>query len=416
MVDVRTYNLKNGCKILVRPTPDKQILSIIASVRWGGRDDAAEIAGRSHLMARLLTKGTRSRTAVQIAEAMESVGGSIDAFCGHDSLGLETRTVEADWLLALEILSDCLFQPTFDPSEFEKERAVVQAEIRRAEDEKFSFTYRNFQRLFYRGHSYEHPSEGEAQSVGALTREAIQGVHACAVRADRILLVVVGNVPEDAFVSEVEKRWPASSATIVREAPPRAAPLAAPGAGSGEFLRLTKDVEQGFVVVGYLAPPVGTPESSALRVACGVLGEGMSSRLFSRLRDRDHLAYAVHSMLVARELASHLVLYIGTKPETVGAAREGLLREAAGVAEETVGEKELDRAKRYILGTHLIARQTNSALARSMSSCELMGLGWEWGECFPERINAVTAESARDAARQYLANPAIVTLEPPATP
>ena len=419
MIDVRAHTLPNGCKILLRPTPDKAILSMVAAVRWGARDDPADQAGLSHLMARLLTKGTASRTAFEIAQTLESVGGDIEAFCGQDFLGLETQTVETDWRIALDVLTDCLFHPSFTAEEFDKERSLIQAEIRRAEDDKFSFTYRRLECLFYRGHLYGTPAEGEVETVASLDHESIRALHAAIARPESIVLVVVGNVPDEEFLAAIAMTWPAGPVRPAGSPPERdqavrrrLEPEQAPGAGRGETVVLTKEVEQAFVVLGYPAERPGLPESAALRLACGVLGEGMSARLFSRLRDRDHLAYAVGSSLVGRELASHLFLYIGTNPATVEIARDRMRREAENLADEPPDDAELERARQYMLGRYLIGRQTNAALARSMATTEIWGLGWEWGEHFPERIKAVAADQVVSAARRYLTNPATAVLVP----
>ncbi|MBN1867730.1 insulinase family protein [Candidatus Sumerlaeota bacterium] len=409
MSDVRCHTLPNGCTVLIRPTPDKQILSMMATARWGGRDDGPERAGIANLMAELLVKGTRSRTALEIAESLESVGGAIDPFCSFDSMGIETQTVQDDWRMALEVMTDCLFDSTFSGEEFEKEKTLIQAEILRDEDEKFTYTYKHLQGLMYRDHPYAVIPEGTVETVGRLEREAVVALHSRALRPEEMLLVAVGNVPTDEFLARVESLWPAASVS------PRSRPVAQapPGAGAGETLRLTKEVEQGFVVIGYLAPRPGDPDLPALRLACGVLGEGMSARLFSRLRDRDHLAYAVGSSLVSRDLASQLVLYIGTGPQTVEPGLEGLLREAQGLVSEPPSIEEFERARRYILGKYLISRQTNAALAHAMTSGEILGLGWEWGERFPERIRSVTLPQVVEAAERYLIRPAVAILQPP---
>jgi zinc protease len=446
-MNVLTHTLSCGSKVLIRSTPDKQILSLVAYVDWGGCDDPAAQAGRTNLMARLLTKGAAGRTAVQIAETMESVGGSIDAFCSYDHLGIETQAVRDDWPVALELLSDCLFHPAFDPLEFEKERAIVQSEILRDNDQKFPYTYKAFHRLFYRGHPYALPPEGEIETLKGLDQAALSVLHSAAIRPERVLLTAVGNLPEEEFLAEVEKRWPARAEGVMGQGPsyggakgdsgepanrPTGEPAnrptgelanrrtgepanlaqAEPGAGRGETLELPRNFEQGFVIVGYPAPLPGTPDAAGLRMACGILGEGMSSRLFSRLRDRDHLAYAVGASISPRALASHVILYIGTSRDTVDQAHASLLREARGIVEEAPEKEEIQRARQYILGKYLVGRQTNGALAHSMSVNEILGLGWEWGETFPERIEAVTAKDIREAAETYLQNPATAILRP----
>ncbi|HBF33069.1 TPA: hypothetical protein DDW35_00760 [Candidatus Sumerlaeota bacterium] len=413
MVLVHSHTLSNGARVLFRPTPDKQILSVAAAVPWGARNDAAEQAGRTSLMARLLTKGAGERSAFQIADALESIGGSIDSFCTPDALGMETHTVQVDWKLALEVLSDCLFRPTFDAEEFDKERALVQSEILRENDRKFSFTYKAFQKLYYRGHPYAVSSEGEIETVAKLERAMLPSLHASVMDPSQMLIVAVGNVPEEEFLSELESRWPQNAAAPAAIA--KGVTIAA-GAGRGERVEVSREFEQGFVIAGYPAPDAGAEDSAALRLACAILGEGMSARLFARLRDRDHLAYAVGASFSVRALASQMVAYIGTGADTVDQALEGIVRETQGLLSNAPTTEEIERARQYILGKYLIGRQTNAALTQSMLGCEMLGLGWEYGETFPERIQSVTAAQIQEAAEKYLTNPAIAVLRPSGKP
>jgi zinc protease len=412
MTDVRIHTLANGCKVILRPTPGKDILSIVAAVNWGGRDDQPDQAGLTNLMAGLLIKGTETRTAFEIAETLESVGASIDSFCTHDAFGMETQSASEDWEVSLDVLGDCLFESVFRNDEFDKERAMVQAGIRRSEDDKFGFTYKKCMEVFHRGHPYGTPSNGDIETVGLLQRAAVRELHTRVARPEQMLLIAVGNVPEAEFLAAVEKRFSTdtSGAELKRRDIVRS-----PALGLGETLIMRKDSEQAFIVVAYPAPPVGDDAGAALRLACGILGEGMSARLFARLRDRDHLAYAVGASMAVRALASHVVLFIGTGPATQEKARQGLLREAAALLTEPPTDAEIDRARRYILGKHLIGRQTNSALAHSMMAGELNGLGWKWGETFPERMAAATAAQALATVEQYLHTPAIAILEPEAS-
>jgi predicted Zn-dependent peptidase len=253
--------------------------------------------------------------------------------------------------------------------------------------------------------------EGDVETVEQLTLAEVRALHARVVRPDSVLLTIVGNVPEDELLAALQRRWPARPSEIP---PERRHPVRKPGAGMGETLLLTREAEQAFLIQGYLAARTGSPDSPPLRLVSAILGEGMSARLFARLRDRDHLAYAVGASLAAREQSSHLILYIGTGPANAQAAREGLLRETATLLSEPLSEEEFERARRYILGKYLIARQTNNALAHSMLSGERLGLGWDWGESLPERLRAVTRPQVLEVARRYLIQPATAILHPAA--
>jgi predicted Zn-dependent peptidase len=409
--DVRIYTLDNGCKVLVRPTPGKEILSLVADVAWGARDDHPDRTGLTCLMTRLLVKGAAGHSAFEVAERLESVGASLEPYCSHDTCGLDVQCAVEDWRLAFEVLTDCLFAPNLAEDEFEHERALAIAELRRSDDDKFSLTYRKFLELFYRGHLYATMPEGDVETVEQLTLTEVRALQARVMRPDRVLLTVVGNVPEDELLTELQKRWPSRPSEAPAERRPS---IRKPGAGMGETLLLTREAEQAFVIQGYLAARTGSPDSPPLRMISAILGEGMSARLFARLRDRDHLAYAVGTSLAARETCSHLILYIGTSPANAQAAREGLLRETAGLFSEPLSDEEFERARRYILGKYLIARQTNNALAHSMISGERLGLGWDWGEGLPERMKAVTRPQMLEVAQRYLTQPATTILHPAA--
>jgi zinc protease len=410
MTDVKMHTLSNGCRVLLRETPGNPVLSMRASVRWGARDDTPAEAGQSNLMARLLTKGTTTRSSRDIAEIVEGVGGSIEPFCSHDALGIATQTVSDDWPVAVDLLTDCLFSPAFDSAEFDKERSLTQAEILRAEDDKFACTYKRLMRLLYEGYLYDYPPEGEVETVARLTRDGMAELHNGIARPDKMLIVVVGNVPETELLAELEKRIPGdNSAYGLLE---RRVVSVEAGAGAGESREFERESEQGYVTLGYLTPRPGCPENAALLLISGVLGEGLASRLFSRLRDRDHLAYAIGSMIATRDLASHMVLYIGTQPSTIDRSREAMLREVDELVRGGVTEEEINRARNYILGKHLASRQTNSALAGSMASGELMGLGWNWAETLPERLRKTTVEDMHRVAAIYMHDPAISVLRP----
>jgi zinc protease len=412
--EVHRYVLSNGSKVLIRPTPYKDILCLSVTMAVGGRDDPAQQSGLTNLLSRLLTKGAGRRSALEIAETIESIGGDLDTYCTNDYAGIETQTVAGDWQTALDLLTDCLFEPTLLTDEVEKEKSLVKAQIRCANDDKFSYTYRRFEKMYYQGHPYALSVHGESKTVDALDRDAVVALHRRTFRPENALFVAVGNVPEDEFLKMLEQRWPkcidVSGKAVLRSV---AGPHNALDS-AGRAIALTREVEQSFAVLGYPSPTAGEPDGTALRLVCGLLGEGMSSRLFTNLRERRHLAYAVGSSLVARELAAHAFLYIGTHPSTLEQASDGLRAEVDRIVREGVPEDELERARQYLLGRFLVGRQTNSSLARGMSTAEMWNLGWSWAEEFPERLQAVTVDLANQAAARYFAvEPACATLSPP---
>ncbi|MFP4580965.1 MAG: M16 family metallopeptidase [Candidatus Sumerlaeia bacterium] len=407
---VNAHTLDNGCRVFFRPTPGKRILAIVLNIAWGGRDDPAELAGRSKLMSSLLTKGTERRSAYQIAYEMENVGGSIESYCTPDVVGLEAQVEETDWPLALDIMGDCLLHPVFDANEFEKEKTLLRAQLNRMEDQKFPFSYKHFLELFYENHPYAVPASGDVETLDAITPDMPGSMHSAVVRPDRCVISVVGNVPEAEFLECLEKIWAGYQQS---EKPlDRCDTTALPGHGLGKLREVKRDFEQGMVLMGYRFPLPGDPHTAPARMVSGILGEGMASRLFVELREKAHLAYSVGCSYVPRQIGAHCLLHIGTGPDTVDQARDAMEAEARGLLKNPPDEAEIERARQYILGKHLISRQTNIALAHSISNSETLGLGWEYSENYPDRIQAVTADDIQKLAADHLQDPAILILRP----
>ncbi len=400
--------LKNGMRLIVAPRSYNRILALNLFVAGGSAEDPIGKEGLANLTQNLLLKGAGGRSAEQIALAIESVGGQIDVSVAEDYAEINTVTTVADLDVALSLLADVALKPAFPPEEVEKERELVLSSIRRREDDQFGYTYREFLKALYEGHPYGHTPEGDEAPVKALSREDIVQFHQRLFEPSRMLLVACGDVEADALAKAVEKRFqafPAQGSNIRVQATKQAQPRF-------RHITLAKDCRQAFIVIGYPAVGYGDPDYPALRVANAILGEGMSGRLFVRLRDRQSLAYAVGSALAARRMAGHLLMYLGTSPETEERARLGLLKEARDFAREGISSDELERAKEYVVGKHLIARQANQEKAHYLGVCEMLGVGFAFDDRLPDLIRAVTSQQAMQAMDRYTAAGIAVTLMP----
>jgi zinc protease len=365
------------------------------------------------LLSRLLVKGTRRRTDLQVAEALESIGGAIDAFCTYDMMGMETQTVAEDWAVALDVMGDCLMHSIFDAGQCAKEKAMMRAGLLRALDSKFTRAYRLFLKGLYGRHPYGIHTDGTLESVERLTRGDVVKHHDRYFHPENFLIVVVGNVPEYEFLDYIDGKWELPGPNRAKAAPTE--PDCKPGDGGKREVTESAELEQAYAIRGFMGPAPGTHESTALRLFSAMLGEGMSGRLFARLRDRDHLAYAVGSTLAVRSLCSHFMTYIGTRPETLDAAAEGLEREVNALLTDGPSGAEFKRAVEFATGHFLMGRQTNAAVAHSIFSAEITGLGWEWAESYPERVRSITQDEMMDVARKYLGGDATMALLVPET-
>jgi len=400
--------LRNGMRLIVAARDWNRVLALNLFIEGGSAEDPQGLEGLANLAQNLLLKGTSLRSAEQIAREIESVGGQIDVSTSVDFAEAYTVTVVEDLPLALDLLADVVLRPTFLPEEIEKERALALSQIRRRQDDPFAFTYEEFLKALYEGHPYGHPVEGEEPSVKAIAAQDIGAFHARRCHPQRMVLAACGNVEPKALAQAVElafAEFPAGQPSSRLQAYKRVRP-------KFESIELRKDCKQAFIIAGFPAVPYSHEDYPALRVANAILGEGMSARLFRRLRDERSLAYDVGSALVPRLYSGHLILWIGASPQMAETARLGLLAEARSLAQGLTNE-EFDRAKQYLIGRHLIARQSNQAKAHYLGLCEVSGVGFGFDDRLPDLLRRVSKEQALSAFDRYVrASPISVALLP----
>lgn len=399
--------LSNGLTLIHKRNRGNRIVGLTCMVLTGSVNETAEESGLTNLAFRVMRKGTTTRSARQIDEETEALGISIGDAAGQDlSYWTLVSTVD-DFEPALELLADILLHPSFDPKEIENERQQVLAAIRMQEDNKFAFTYKNFRRLLYAGHPYGRPVEGTPESLAGLVQAQMIALHEKQMSPSNMIVAVVGDLDETELTAAIEKRlgipcaMPARRVTVGKEFVPRPA---------SETLK--KKAEQGFLCIGYTTCSIDSPDYPALRIASAVLGEGMSARLFTILRDQQGLAYAVGSSNTPRRQQGHLVAYIGTKPESIQQARDGILTQLDRLKREPVGEEELTRAKNYATGGYLMGHESNANQAYYLAYWQALGMGLDYDTAYPEMLDRVTARDVLRVANKYFLEPTIVTLQP----
>ena len=398
--------LPGGMRILLVPSTANNIVATVCFMPLPAIVERAEDAGIVHFTHGMLLRGTRKRGSAELSEAIESLGTALGSDSADDYSYSHMVSTRDTFEESLRLLAEVMQEPSFEPEEIEKERQSTLAAIRRQDDDKFSYTLRHLMRELYGGHSYGLPRLGLEDTVNEFRREQMVGIHEEWFDPSTYLMVCVGNFDADQtrnLVQEVFKPRTLPAAHLPQSAPPIV---------YSSRHQLTRDCEQAFLAIGYRACSVLSDDFPAVRVLNGVLGEGMSSRFFTKLRDEQGLAYATGSSYGGYRCGGHIVGYIGTKPETLDVARDGMQAEFERMKEELVPAEELDRAKNYIIGKFLIDHQTNYKRAYYLGLYETMGLGLQMDDEYPKRIAGVTGEQVREAANRYLVKPVIVELVP----
>lgn len=411
---VERVKLSNGIRCLLRPQTQNEIVAIQVFLDISVFDEPDRHPGLANLVQRSLRRGTAKHSAAELALALESSGASLQSVMAEDYALVSLQATKDDLDKTVALLAEVLWEPSFAPEEVAKERDQILAEIRLSDDDPFSFTYRHFRRAIYGNHPYGRPVEGTADIVPLLNTGLCRQWHRRVFTPQTALVVAVGHFEPKELVKLFNRHFGKRSAPEVERIGERIRPLST---YRPRRTAISRHVEQTLCLVGWPGPSVGNlGDLVALKVASAVLGAGMSSRLFRHLRDQQGLAYSVGCSLPLRRSTSHLFGHIGTRPDQATHATRSIVKEVQSLARDPIPEDELDRAKTYLKGAHLIDHQTNGRQAFHLGWGELTGLGHNFDAKWPALIDAVTAEAVARAVRRYVTTPTIVTLRPDMRP
>jgi len=397
---VYTSRLANGAWLLVKENHAVPLVSCQAFFLGGVLSETPETNGISNFTARMLTKGTASRSAEQIAREIEALAGSVSGFSGKNALGLSADVVSWNFQPALEIFSDLLLHPEFPEDQMEKTRQDILAEIKNQEDRPASLAFLLFWKNLFPCHPYGMDKLGSPETVRGVRRKDLRSYYRRTAVGPNLALAVVGDVDAQEVRQRVELFLGKLRDKPYEPAEPGKPRCAAPAVRE-ETRLVSPDKQQAHILIGARGARFTDRERYRLSVLAAVLA-GQGGRLFVELRDRLSLAYSVTALSQEAYDPGAFMLYIATKPENLSRAEQGLLEELRKIREGGVSEEELERAKNYLVGTYDLSIQTNAAQASILASSERYGVGHEEYWLYPDRIRAVTAEEVREAAQKTL--------------
>ncbi|HUF91260.1 MAG TPA: pitrilysin family protein, partial [Candidatus Limnocylindria bacterium] len=367
-------------------------------------------AGITNLLVRVMVRGTPRRNALQIAQRVEDLGGMLEASGEVETAEIRGAVLAPHWEALLAEIADVALRPTLPPHEIATERALVLSQIQTRADTPFPRAMDAVMAELYGPHPYARHRLGRAESVRALSREALLAHHAALYRPERLVLAVSGHVASRRVVAAARRLFGTPGAP----GPPPAPEIAAP-APRTEPRTVEAAAAQAQVLVAYLGPSSTDADYAAMRVLSAVLGGGMSGRLFRELRDRRGLAYSVGTLSSYRTGPGYLLAYLGTAPATAGTAVSAVLDELARVRVEPATAQEVERARAYLLGNVAMDRRTNARHAWYLAFFEVVGAGWDWADRYVRALQAVTVDDVARVAGHYLGTPSVVVLRPGAS-
>lgn len=410
---VQKYTLSNGLRLLVREDPRLPLVSINAVFRGGLLAETKETNGITKLLTRTLLKGTKSRTAEEIAEQIENTGGGISSDSGNNSFGVSVDVLQPDVAKGLEILADVLINPVFPEREVNLEKQSLLAGIK-AEDEQPTAVGRNLVREHLFGsHPYALRNAGGVESVSALTPDQLRTFQKDYVTARNGVISVFGDVHAEQVKALVEKYFAAMpSGQLAFQTPPVPAPVSAASPVTAHL-----DKQQGIVMVGFQSVAVNDPDREALELI-NEASNDLGSRFFNRIREKMGLAYFVGAAQFYGLAPGAFIFYLGTDPQKVEAVTRELRDEVSLLSRDGLTEDELQRAKKKLLGAEAIRNQSNGALAATCATDELVGAGYDAFTRRKEEIEKISLDDIRRVAAKYFPSSSSVeaTVLPPDKP
>jgi predicted Zn-dependent peptidase len=402
--DVEVTTLPNGMQLASDSMESVETVSLGVWVATGTRNEPPEINGISHLLEHMAFKGTQRRSARDIAEEIEAVGGQLNAYTGREQTAYYAKVLKEDVPLALDILADILQHSVFDEEELARERAVVLQEIGQANDTPDDIIFDHFQETAYPGQPLGRPVLGSAEIVRALPRRALVDYLSGEYGGSRMVLAAAGRIDHRELV--------ARAGEVFRDLPVGSPPRYAPARYTGGDFREDRDLEQVHIVLGLEGLSYGDPDYYALQVFSTLLGGGMSSRLFQEVREKRGLVYSVHSFSSSFVDAGSFGIYAGTGERELGEMLPVVCDELRR-AGESLGEAEVARARAQLKASVLMALESPGARCEQLAHHLMVyGRPMTTGEVIG-RIEAVDrAATARVAARLLASRPTVATLGP----
>ncbi|MDQ6887285.1 MAG: insulinase family protein [Gemmatimonadota bacterium] len=391
---VRVYRTRHGVPVLLARKRGAPLAHVGVYALGGASEEPAEFAGLTTLLTRTALKGTARRTASQIAEDAELLGGSLSSSAGPESFGWTISVPAVHAVAALELLADVVQHPTLAEQMLDTERALAISELAMIRDDMYRYPLRLLAEAAFPGHPYGVPASGTESSLERIDATRLREWHRTRVLQAPAVIVIVGDL-DDAGISGTI----AASFDELRVAP--ATPVPPPAWPTGPVERIeSRDKAQTALALAFPAPDRSDDDRFAAHLIASV-ASGLGGRFFEELRDKQSLAYTVTAFATQRRRAGMFVSYIATSPEKESTARRGLLAEFDKLRSGEVSPRELAQAQEYAVGSHAIRQQSGAAVLSDVLDSWLFGRSLAELDMYEERVRAVTAARMLEVAQRY---------------
>lgn len=351
--------LDNGIRVVTHDMPDNRSVSLGIWVENGSRHETAAENGISHFIEHLLFKGTERRSAAQIAEEMDAVGGVINAFTSKENTCYYAKVLDENLPLAIDLLTDIFLHSTFDAEEIERERSVILQEISQAEDTPDDYVHDLFSLDFFQSHPIALPICGREETVNGFQRADIMKFFKARYRPERVIVAAAGNLRHAPLVEEMAARLGAIDGKAQRGSA-KTAGDSVPAMARGVYPHV-KPLEQVHLCLGMAGVHQTHPQRYAGYILNTLLGGGMSSRLFQEIREKRGKAYSVYSFSSSYKDVGYFGVYAGTSLEATEEVVELIVQELRKLAAGDISQAELERTQGQLIGSTMLGLESSDS-------------------------------------------------------
>jgi zinc protease len=398
MPPVQRTVLHNGLVLLVSEEHSLPFVTLQLLIDSGSSKDPSGEEGLSHLTAKALLLGTSKRTVNAINEELDFMGASLSSSSGRDYATLNLRILKKDLDKGLDLFMDVLTQPTFPEEEIKREVEKTLAAIQSEEDQPEEVAEKAFQKTLFLNSPYAHPVEGTKESVPKLTKEWVNRFYRSYYHSNNAILTVVGDTTEDEMKSKLLPfltKWPTPKTPRI--------PFITTFEKEQKTVKINRPITQANIILGHYGVSRDNPDYYALTVMNYILGGGgFSSRLVEEIRNKRGLAYSVASFFDPGKYPGSFQIALQTKNSSAREAIALSLQQMERIRKEVVSEKELEEAKKYLIGSFPMRLNTQGKLVNFLTQVEYYGLGLNYPEKYPSLIRSVTREDILRVAKRYL--------------
>ena len=397
-LDQRLYRTEgeNGVTVLSEALPGIRSVAVGIWVRASSVHETAPKMGVSHLLEHMVFKGTERRSAREIALELEGRGGALDAFTAREYTSYQARVLDEDLPRALDVLTDLVRRPALRPEDLELERKVILEEISTVEDTPDDLVFDLHSRALWPAHAYGYSILGTRDTVSGMSVADLRALHDRAYHPRHVIITATGSVNHDVLMKLVAKcGW------LTSQPGPEPAGVQPPPPAQRVSERVARDSAQTHVVLGTDTFPYGDPRREALLLLNTVLGSGMSSRLFQRVREELGLAYSVYTHQSFYHATGVTGVYVGTHPSTAQQAVEVILEELGTLAAEGLSVAQLADAKQQLKGQVTLSLESPVARMYRLATVELYGQPYRTIDQMLADIDAVNSEGVVGVAGEF---------------